>query len=78
MPDVDRLSIATQLLAIRAIVDGILAQLADDMAPAAACEHPRAQRVNLATFGQAGDHWRCGACGYEHHDDGGEAALDGR
>jgi len=78
MPDVDRLSIATQLLAIRAIVDGILAQLADDMAPAAECTHPRGQRVNLATFGQAGDHWRCGACGYEHHDDGGEAPLDGR
>jgi len=71
-------------LAIREMVDSLLFQLGAQEVPAPkasappACDHPRNQRRQRAAFGQSGEHWTCGVCGYEYDDDGGTEALDGR
>lgn len=68
-------------IALRTLADALLAQLgvtATSEPPAPACDHPAARRRQRAAFGQAGEHWTCGVCGYEHDDDGSTEALDGR
>lgn len=72
------------VMAIREMVDSLMYQLGATEVPAPgastapACEHPTNQRISRKSFGQRGDHWTCGVCGYEHDDDGAEAMLDGR
>ena len=70
-------------IALRTLADALLAQLGvtattEQPAPAPSCEHPPAQRRQRAAFGQNGEHWTCGVCGYEYDDDGVTEALDGR
>ncbi len=59
-------------MAIRSMADAMLAQLGAVIVPAgheAQCDHPAGKRVPRNAFGQRGEHWTCGVCGYEHDDE---------
>jgi hypothetical protein len=55
-----------QLLAIREIVDGLIATLAPAPEAVTACQHTA--REDLTTFGGL-EHWVCKQCGFEYRED---------
>ena len=58
----DDRALRAALVAIRAQVDAVLAQLAADEIGAGACEHPAQARRDLSVMGQT-PRYECRACG---------------
>lgn len=54
-----------QLLALREIIDAILAEDEESAVGSAdsRCPHPSESRVNMASMGDRGDHFYCKMCG---------------
>lgn len=64
-------AVQAQLFAIRAQVDALLMQLADDQPPEAKeCPHPPQSRRDYSVMGSP-ERWHCQVCGFDY--DGDEA-----
>lgn len=76
----DQESLIRTAVAMRALADSLLAQLGATVTQRQEperCQHPKQHRISRTTFG-GGEHWTCGACGYEHDVEPGEEIVDGR